>query len=417
MPRPTFARIDLDAVMHNVRAVKQLVGGRKVCASVKADAYGHGAPLTARMMSEAGVDMFGVAMTEEAIELRQCGIREPIVLLTTVPESDIDELLDHRVTACIVGEGFARKLSERAVRRGLTAEAHVNVDTGMRRVGIFHDEAAEAILRIARLPALKITGILSHFACCGEEDQGVSVRQLARFRRVISALEGGGMQLPMLHMANSGAVMQMPESYLDCVRPGLILYGMYPLDFLSLMSRRIRLKPVMSLQTRISCCNRVASGEKLGYGHTFTTWRESVIATLPIGYHDGFLSQYSNLGQVLVRGRRAAVVGRVCMDQTLIDVTDIPGVREGDEVIIYGDQQGRRISVEEMAGLLGRVPYELTCSVGGRVRRRYVLNGAIAGETPMRSLVPPELVEDILSSTRAATEDQSAAAAGRRGVA
>lgn len=378
MARATLARINLDAVMHNVRAVKTLVGGRMICAAVKADAYGHGAPAVARAMSMAGVDMFGVAMTEEAVELRRCGIDKPIILLTTVPEWDIDELLDCSITACVADEGFARALSARAAERGLVADAHVNVDTGMRRVGIPHAEAAETIARIRALPALRITGIFSHFACSGDEDQRVSRRQLLRFRSACSGMAFSAADQPVFHMANSGAVMRMPDSYLDCVRPGLLLYGMYPRDFLSLRSRRLNLQPVLSMHTRVSFCKRVPAGEKLGYGHTFTTWRESIIATLPLGYHDGFLRQYSNRGQVLVRGRRVPVVGRVCMDQTLVDVTDVPGVELGDEVVLYGRQNGETIRCEEVAELLGTIANEIVCAVGRRVPRVY-LGGVESG--------------------------------------
>jgi len=397
MARPTYARISLDAAMHNVRAVKELVGGRPVCAAVKADAYGHGAPAVARAMSAAGVDMFGVAMTEEAVELRECGIREPVILLTSVPAGDIGELLARDITACIADEGFARSLSERALRMGVTARAHVNVDTGMRRVGIEADRAVETILRIAALPALELTGIFSHFACSDAADQRFSREQLRRFRALTCELASGGMELPLLHMANSGAVVNMPDAYLGGVRTGLVLYGLWPRCLRARAELGLHLKPALSLHTEISFCKAVPAGEALGYGHTFRTERPSVIATLPVGYHDGYTRQYSNCGEVLVRGQRARVVGRVCMDQTLVDVTDVPGAATGDKVVLYGEQQGSRIAVEEMARLVDCVPYELTCSVGGRVRRQYVLGGAVVGETPMRSLVPPSLVAEMFS--------------------
>jgi len=414
MPRPTFALVDLDAVMHNVRALKRFVGGRKICAAVKADAYGHGVSAVAKAMSAAGVDMFAVAMTEEAVELREAGIREPIVLLTGVPEEDIPDILRYGITACITEEAFAQKLSGYARREGTRTEAHVNVDTGMGRVGIPHEKAASAILRISQLPGLKLTGIFSHFACSDSEDLSVCWEQMRLFRRVIDALRASGMAVPMLHMANSAAALRLPESHLDCVRPGLILYGLRPR---TLLEPPIPIKPVMSLKTRISFCKRVPAGTKLGYGHTFTTWRESVIATLPIGYHDGYLRQYSNTGRVLVRGRRARVVGRVCMDQTLADVTDIPGVRVGDEVVIYGQQQGAAISIEEMAARLDRIPYELTCSVGGRVRRRFLLGGTVVAETPMGSLVPADMLRHVFSRLPGKADEETPEQPPRSGAA
>jgi len=414
MPRPTFARIDLDAVAHNVAEVKRLIAGRKVCAAVKADAYGHGAPAVAQAMSRAGVDMFGVAMTEEAVELREAGIEEPIILLTAAPDDDIEALMEHGITSCIVEEGFARQLSEQAVRRGQLAEAHINVDTGMRRVGIFHEEAADTIRRIFALPGLRVTGLFSHFACSNADDLSASREQHRLFLEVVDKLEAAGVRVPMLHMANSAATLRMPEAHLDCVRPGLILYGLYPRNT---DHADADLWPAMSMHTRISFCKRTAAGEKLGYGHTFTTWRESVIATLPIGYHDGYIRQYSNTGQVLVRGRRAPVVGRVCMDQTLADVTDIPDAMRGDEVVVYGEQEGRRINVEEMAARVDRIPYELTCSVGGRVRRQFVLDGQMVAETPMRSLVPPDVVREIFPTEAAAADEQARRKSARRGAA
>ncbi|MGD2175609.1 MAG: alanine racemase, partial [Candidatus Brocadiaceae bacterium] len=209
------------------------------------------------------------------------------------------------------------------------------------------------------------------------------------------------MQRPLIHMANSNGVLRLPHSYFDGVRPGLMLYGLYSRPELRSV---LELKPVLSMRTRIMHCQRLGEGEKIGYGHTFTTWRESVIATLPIGYHDGYLRQFSNRGEVLVRGKRAPVVGRVCMDQTLIDVTDIPGARPGDEAVVYGRQGGSVITVEEMAARVERIPYELTCSVGPRVRREFVQNGAVVVETPFRSLVPTGSFKEFMDSATPADE-------------
>ena len=400
MGRPTVAKIDLSAIMHNVRTVRKLTGGRKICAAVKADAYGHGAPAAAKAMDAAGVDMFGVAMTEEGIQLREAGIQKPVILLTRVPEIDSDELINHELTACITDESFAEFLSEKALRHGQPTPVHVNVDTGMGRVGIPHQEAAAAVLRISELPGLKLTGLFTHFACSG--DRSLSREQLALFRGVLRSLVEQGYELPTVHVANSTATLLMPEAHMDCVRPGLILYGLMPTG---VPTPELDLRPALSLHTRVSFLKSVPPGTKLGYGHTFTTWRHSKIATLPIGYHDGYLRQYSNCGQVLVGGKRAPVVGRVCMDQTLADVTEVDGVKAQDEVVVYGEQNGTRVSIQEMASLLGRIPYELTCSVGGRVRRQYWYEGSMLTETPMRSLVPPESLREIFPQK--ASDDRS----------
>jgi alanine racemase len=402
MARPTVARIDLDALAHNVRAIRSLVGDRKICAAVKADAYGHGATVVTHVLSRAGVDLFGVAMTEEAVDLRRAGVSKPIILLTTVPPEDIGALLQHNVTACIAEESFAYELAKAAKNRGVTATAHVNVDTGMHRVGLDWRTAAATILRMNRLEGVELTGIFSHFACSDADDLSFSREQVARMKSVLAQLRRAGMDLPLVHMANSNGVLRLPEAYFGGVRPGLMLYGLFSR---SDQSERVPLRPVLSMRTRIGHLQRLPEGEKVGYGHTYTTWRDSVLATLPLGYHDGFLRQFSNVGEVLVRGRRAAVVGRVCMDQTLLDVTDVPGVEVGDEVVVYGAQGGATITVEEMAARVDRIPYELTCSVGPRVRREFVHNGAVVVETPFRSMMPTgSLQRDFLGA--AATPDE-----------
>jgi len=379
VPRPTIARIDLDALAHNVAVVRGLVGNRKICAVVKANAYGHGARMVCRAASEAGVDMFAVALTEEAVDLRAAGIREPLVLLTAVPTEDIEAILESDIAAVISDESFARELSAAALRRGLQAKAHLNVDTGMHVGGMDWETAAPAILKLSRLAGLRLTGVFSHFACSDADDLGFSREQVRRLNSVLSQLWAAGMELPFVHMANSSAVLRLPEAYFDGVRPGLMLYGLCSRPELRSSAG---LKPVLALRTRISHCKPLARGEKVSYGQTFAARRDSVIATLPIGYHDGFVRHFSNVGQVLVRGKRAPVAGTVCMDQTAIDVTDVPDVQVGDEAVIYGRQGNESITVEEMAARVNRIPYELTCAVGRRVRREFVRNGVVVAETP-----------------------------------
>ncbi len=397
MARPTVARIDLNALAHNVEQVRKLVGQRTICAAVKADAYGHGAAVVCHALSRAGVDVFGVAMTEEAVELRCAGIRKPIFLLTAVPHADVDAILEHRVSACVTEEAFAAELNARALKKGVRAPVHVKVDTGMRRVGIDWQEAAAAVCRMSRLAGLRVEGLFSHFACADADDLSFSREQVRRFNSVLGQLSRAGIEPPLVHMANSNGVMRLPEAYFSGVRPGLMLYGMLSRPDLKSL---VDLRPALSMRTCIAHIKSVPTGEKIGYGHTFATWRPSVVATLPIGYHDGFIRQFSNQGEVLVRGRRAPVVGRVCMDQTLIDVTDVPGAQLGDEVVIYGRQGEASIGVEEMARRVDRIPYELTCAVSPRVRREFVLNGSVVLQTPFVSLVPTTaLNEGFLNAT------------------
>jgi alanine racemase len=237
--------------------------------------------------------------------------------------------------------------------------------------------------------------VFSHFACSDADSLDFSYEQVRRLQSVLCQLRRAQYKLPFIHMANSNGVLRVPEARFDGVRPGLILYG--------LCSRPdikdcVDLSPVLSMRTRISHCKRIRQGEKVGYGHTFTTWRDSLIATLPLGYHDGYIRQFSNTGEVLVRGRRAPVIGRVCMDQTLIDVTDVPRVQIGDEAVVYGHQGTDAIALEEMAARVDRIPYELSCAVGRRVRREFVLNGVVVVESPFRSVVPDDALSRIFEA-------------------
>jgi len=403
MPRPTVARIDLDAVVHNLGVIRGLVGPRKVCAAVKADAYGHGAPVVCHALERAGVDAFAVAMTEEALDLRAAGITKPIILLTAFPGEDVPFLLANDVTACVTDAAFAREVSRRALELDAVAPVHINIDTGMHRLGLDWHTAAQDIQRIAALPGLKVEGLFSHFACAGADDLSFSREQIRRLHVVLDALRRAGTPLPFVHMANSNGVLRLPEAYFDGVRPGLMLYGLASRPE---MGRAAGLRPVLSMRTRLCHIKRLPAGERIGYDLTFTTMRDSTIATLPVGYHDGFIRQFSNTGEVLVRGRRAPVVGRICMDQTLVDVTDIPGVSLGDEVVIYGRQGEHYLGLEEMALKVDRIPYELTCAVGRRVRREFVLNGTVVVETPFRSVVPATALNRIFATGTAAAHEQ-----------
>ncbi len=400
MARPTHADIDLDAVIRNIYEIKHHIGNRKICAAVKADAYGHGAAAVSHALNLAGVDLFGVALTEEAVQLRNAGIKKPIILLAPVPEEDIKTMLEFDISACITSFDFAEKYSEQAVKNNKIARAHINIDTGMGRVGLPHHNAVEDILAVKRLPGLGIEGIFTHLAF--SEDEETSNVQLAIFNHILSRLKDAGMKLPMLHAANSAATLQIPEAHMQCIRPGLILYGLYPPN---IKPNGVELTPVLTLRSKIAFCKKVPAGTKIGYGHTFTTRRESVIATIPVGYHDGYMRQYSNKGEMIVRGRRVPVVGRVCMDQTLLDVTDVPEARVDDEVVVYGQQGGERIGIEEMAKRIDTIPNEVTCAVGARVRRKYISKGQVVGVTPEGSFVPSgglsEVVANLYADKRA----------------
>jgi len=397
MARPTFARIDLDALIHNVREVKRACAGRKLIAVVKGDAYGHGMRVASLAMSHAGADMFAVATTEEAVELRDTGITEPIILIAPVTTDEIGVVLDHSLAASVVDERFADELAARARSRNTEAEVHVNVDTGMRRAGIRYPEAAGAIARIADTPGLKLAGVYTHYATAYEADCSFCRTQIDRLRGVVSQAEAAGVKIPLVHAANSAGVMRVGEPYFDAVRPGCLLYGLYPrwTD-----RSTIALKPALSLHTRVIQRFEVAAGEMLGYGHTFTTQRDSVVALLAIGYIDGYLSDFSNTGEVLIRGKRAPVVGLVCAQLTNVDCTDIPDVQTGDEVVVYGRQNGARLSIEEMAERLDKVPYTLTYAIARHLRRQFILGGRIIAESPTCSRIPDSVVQAVSVALR-----------------
>jgi len=370
MPRPTWAEIDLDAIAHNVRAIRAKIGRRvKMLAAVKADAYGHGAVPVSCTALEHGADMLGVATVEEAVELRENEVAAPILILGCVLPEEAEAVVEHGLAATVCDLAVAEALSRSAVAQAKRVSVHVKVDTGMGRIGVRPDEALEFVRRIVRLHGLSLDGLFTHFPSADETDKTFTRQQIAAFSQVIQELEADGIRIPLKHAANSAAILDLPESYFDMVRPGLILYGLHPSPD---VQRSMALKPAMTLKTRVVFLKDVPAGTPLSYSRTFTTRRPSRIATLPIGYADGLSRGLSNKGAALIRGQRAAVVGRICMDQCLADVTDIPGAAVGDEVVVYGTQGGERISIEEVAQVVGTIPYEITCAVSRRVPRKPV---------------------------------------------
>ncbi len=372
---PTWAEINLDHLAGNFHQVRRRIGpGVKTLVAVKANAYGHGAVGVARRLAAEGADMLGVAAVSELAELRRAEITSPALLLgCTLPEwlgAALD--LDGRLTVCDLDSAHAVAAAARACHR--RAIVHVKVDTGMGRLGVPYAEAPDLVRALSRMPDILVEGIFTHFASADEADKYFTYHQVVRFREVTGAIEAAGIGIPLKHAANSSAVLDVPESYLTMVRPGLILYGLHPGEG---VSRDMVIKPVLSLKTRIMFLKTLKPGDTVSYNRRFTATRPSRAATLPIGYADGLSRDLSNRGQALVGGVRVPIIGTVCMDQTVIDVTDVPGVRVGDEVVVYGEQGGARISVEEVAALLGTIPYVITCAIGRRVPR--IVSGAEKG--------------------------------------
>jgi alanine racemase len=368
--RPTVAEIDLSALSANLRLIRKRIGpGREILAVVKADAYGHGAGAVSRRLLEEGVERLGVATVEEGAELRDAGMTAPILLLGGVFPEDLEGAVACDLTPVVYSGEILQPLGRITSRMGKRAPVHVKVDTGMGRVGVPVAEAVPFIRQVVATEGIVLEGLMTHFADADLADKSFASRQLALFESLIRDLRGSGIAVPCCHVANSAAVLDFPPAFFNCVRPGLLLYGCLPSPDLPADPG---VQGVLSLKTRILYIKEVPAGTPISYGRTFITRRPSRIATLPIGYADGYSRALSNRGEVLIRGRRAPVVGRVCMDLTMVDVTDAPEAGSGDEAVLIGRQGGARITAEEVAERAGTIPYEILCGIGRRVRRVYV---------------------------------------------
>ncbi len=381
-----WTEIDLDALKSNLTGIRKLLRpSTKVCAVVKADAYGHGVKEVAHFFAECGVDYFAVSMADEALQLRLLGIDKPILILGYTDPVRADELVKNNITQSIFDLDMAQALSDAALRQGTKCKVHIKIDTGMSRVGFRAGyNAVKAITAISKLPGIIIEGMFTHFATADELDRAYMDYQFELFEGVAEELDRIGIHVPVRHVANSAAMMMYPETQLDMVRPGIILYGMYP--SLEVDKNRLELKTAMSLKANITLIKRVYAGDTVSYGRTFTAERDMLVATIPIGYADGYMRSLSNKGCMLVNGQRAPVIGRVCMDQCMIDVTHIQGpIAVGDEVVVYGVQEycGPEgsfkdcITIEEVAATCGMINYEMSCIIGKRIPRVYKQAGEI----------------------------------------
>lgn len=360
----TYAEISLNAVKHNIAEIRKLLDPKvKFMAVVKANAYGHGAVAVSRAVVEAGADYLAVANLKEALEVREAGIVSPILILTESPTSVMDEIVQYDLCQTIYSFSEARALSDEAQKRNKTARAHIKVDTGMGRVGVPPSEATAFIKKISSLPGLELEGVFTHFAKAEDPNDNFTLDQFQKFQQVISKVK----HIPIKHSANSAAVLYHSETHLDMVRVGLMMYGLYPLG----SSRRlIKLKPALSFKSRVTYLKKIPSGTPISYGCTYSTPSETTVATIPVGYADGFSRRLSNRGQVIIRGKRYPVVGRVTMDLTMVNVGDAR-VEVGDEVVLIGEQNGQAISADEVAGLEDTISYEVVCGIGKRVPRIY----------------------------------------------
>jgi alanine racemase len=365
--RPTWAEINLANIAHNIREFRQHIpASTRLMAVVKADGYGHGSVEVARAALSAGADWLAVALVEEGLKLRQAGIAVPILVLGYLPPEGVASAVQYHLIPGIVDEDTLQLVEQEAIRQRRKVAVHLKVDTGMGRLGRQGSQAEALALRALTSPVLDLQGVYTHFAAADEADKSFTMAQLDKFKGLVEKIEGKQI---LAHAGNSAAAIEVPEAHLDMVRIGISLYGLWPS---SEVKRIINLKQSMSLITRIGFIKEVTPGTPISYGCTWRAGRISRIATLPIGYADGYSRLLSGKGEVLIRGQRAPLVGRVCMDYCMVDVTDLRDVAVGEEVVLYGRQGNEFISLDEVAKHIGTINYEVACGLSVRVPRYYV---------------------------------------------
>lgn len=370
-----IAEVNLDNIGFNMQNIRKRVPKEaKVLAVVKADAYGHGAVEVAKVCLYNGADWLGVATCEEGVAIRRNNIFVPVLILGYTIENQISDVIENDITQTVFSYEMAKKISEIAVKLDKTALIHIKFDTGMGRIGFKPtDESIEEIMKISRLPNLSITGAFSHFATADEKDKSFSKKQFEKFIYATNKMRENGLNI-IRHIANSGAILDMPEYCLDMARAGIILYGMYPSQE---VEKTIELKPAMSLKTHISHIKEVDENTSISYNRRYITNKKSLIATIPVGYADGYARIMSSKARVIIGDEYANQVGNICMDQFMVDVTGIKGLKVGDEVVLMGKSGEKEITVEEIAKLQNTINYEVVCNVGKRVPRVYVKNGNV----------------------------------------
>ncbi len=370
---PVWAEINLDKLEHNIKEVKKIVNNDTlICAVVKADGYGHGAPEIASTLLANGVDRLAVATVAEAIRLRKGGYRGLVMVLGYTDEAWGEEILSYDIIQTVHSYRQAEYFSKLALSRGKEMTIHIKIDTGMSRLGLqVNHETIEEIERIYELPNINIEGIYSHLAVADEEDKAYTHEQFDKFMYIVNALEKDGYKIPIKHMSNSAAIIDLPEMNLDMVRAGIILYGLYP--SIHVNKDIINLKPVMELKSRVSHVKVLPARRGVSYGLHYKTDRERKIVTLPVGYADGFTCMLTGKAEVILKGKKIPIVGRICMDQCMADATGLD-VELGDEVILYSSKADSGNTIDDVAAKLGTINYEIICMVGKRVPRVYIRN-------------------------------------------
>lgn len=373
------AEINLDALEHNIREIKSVIGNEtKLMCVIKTNAYGHGAVVLARELAAMGTDSFAVATVEEGIELRNHGIEQPILVLGFVAKEQYMDMIRYHIMPAVFTYSMAKDIDAVASAMHTVADIHIKIDTGMSRIGFKAEPAtvARIVMMNSLLKNIRIQGIFTHFACADCADDDMTMEQMLQLDAVISGLERNGVHIPVKHCANSAAIIRYPGMSMNMVRAGIIIYGLYPSEEVD--KNILHLQPVMRLKSHVVCIKTVVPGTTVGYGATFVCQRPTKIATVSIGYGDGYPRALSNKGRVLIGSQSWPIIGRICMDQLMVDVTDADyEIKQGDEVVLVGSQGSECISVEEVAAINGSFNYEFVCNVNRRVPRVYYRGGSV----------------------------------------
>lgn len=363
----SYIEIDLSSLYYNFWQIKKYVGEKtKILMIVKSNAYGHGILPSSFLNFKTGIDMLGVANIEEAINLCKRKVKLPILILSYILPEEIPLVIKYNLRQTVGDWEMVKKLSELAQKRKKKVKIHIKIDTGMGCIGIPYKEAVEFVRKVKVLKGIEIEGIFSHFAQAEKKNKFFSLKQIQRFKKIIQELENMQIKISLRHMANSAGILNLQESHFNMIRPGLILYGLLPSNE---VSYKINLKPVLSLKTKIIYLKEVEKGQSISYDRTYITTKRTKIGIIPLGYADGYRRDLSNKGEVLVCGRRVPVIGRIRMDQTILNVTNIPEIKIGDEVVVIGQQGKEKITVEEIAKKTNTIPYEIICGLSSRIRR------------------------------------------------
>lgn len=373
---PIWAEINLDNLIFNINEIKKKSNNSEIIGVVKANAYGHGAVEVSKALLDNGINRLAVANIIEAIELRESDINCPIMLLGISEDYAIDSIIEYNVEPTVSSYNFAFKLNEKAKELNKTINIHIAIDSGMGRIGFREEDKDLAdIINIAKLSNLQIESIFSHFSTADSKDKEYSLKQIEIYNSFLDKLQASGVKINKRNLCNSAAIIDLPESHFDYVRPGIIQYGYYPSNEVDI--EHFNIKPVLTWKTRVIHIKEVNEGEYIGYGKTFKTKRKSIIATLPVGYADGYSRGLSNKGKVIINGKLAPIVGNVCMDQFMIDITDIPDVKLDNEVILLGSCENVKFDADDMAEILNTISYEVLCLIGRRAPRVYIKDNKV----------------------------------------